>query len=255
MHRLLTIPFSHYNEKARWGLDRYHQAYREERWLPGLHVLPIAWAARGAEGERASPGATPLLITTDGRKLGDSTTILRWLDRHRPGEGPPLYPVPASLELEQRFDRRLGPQARRLAYGWLMQRPESMFRLARANVPLAQARTFERLWPVIAPTMQRGLGLDEARVAQARAELMAEVASISALLRGRRWLAGGRFSAADLTLACLLSPVLLVQRDEGFGATLPSLDEVPDEVAALAASLRGTRAGEHALRLFAEERR
>ena len=108
MHRLLTIPFSHYNEKARWGLDRYHQAYREEPWLPGLHVLPIAWAARGAEGERASPGATPLLITTDGRKLGDSTSILRWLDRHRPGEGPPLYPVPASLELEQRFDLR-GP--------------------------------------------------------------------------------------------------------------------------------------------------
>jgi len=255
MHRLLTIPFSHYNEKARWGLDRYRQPYREEPWLPGLHVLPIAWAARGAEGERASPGATPLLITADGRKLGDSTTILRWLDRHRPGEGPPLYPVPASLELEQRFDRGLGAQARRLAYGWLMKHPESMFRLARANVPLAQARAFETLWPAIAPTMRRGLGLDKTRIAAAQADLLAEVEAVSSLLKGRRWLAGGRFSAADLTLACLLSPVLLVQRHEGFGATLPSLDEVPDEVAALAASLRRTRAGEHALRLFAEERR
>lgn len=255
MHRLVCIPFSHYNEKARWGLDLYRQAYREEPWLPGLHLLPVAWAARGAEGERGSPAATPLLITDGRRKLGDSATILHWLDREHAGRGPPLYPDPACTVLERRFDRRLGPQARRLAYHWLFAEPAQLFRLGRANAPAAQAAAFERLWPLLAPPMRRGLGLDGETVARSRAALLAEVAAVSGELRGRRWLAGGRFSAADLSLACMLSPVLLVQPEEGFGARLPPLDEAPEAVAALARQLRATRAGEHALRMFAEQRR
>lgn len=255
MHRLVCIPFSHYNEKARWGLDLYRQAYREERWLPGLHLLPVAWAARGAEGRRSSPAATPLLITDDGRRLGDSTTILEWLDRECIGQGPPLYPDPVCAVLEQRFGTRLGMHARRLAYHWLFAEPAQLFRLARANVPAAQAASFERLWPLLAPAMRRGLGLDEAAVAASREALLAEVAAISDELRGRRWLAGGRFSAADLSLASMLSPVLLVQPEEGYGARLPALDEVPGPVAALARQLRATRAGAHALRMFAEQRR
>lgn len=255
MHRLITIPFSHYAEKARWGLDRYRQPYREEAWLPGLHALPVALAARGAEGERRSPAATPLLITDGGRKLGDSATILRWLDRDCAGQGPPLYTDPACAELERRFDLRLGAQARRLAYHWLVREPAQLFRLARANASPVQAALFARAWPLLGPPMRRGLGLDDARAAEADRQLRAEVERVSDELRGRRWLAGGRFSAADLTLACLLSPVLLVQRHEGFGATLPAPGEVPVEAAALARALRATRAGAHALRMFAEERR
>jgi glutathione S-transferase len=34
---LLTIPISHYCEKARWGLERLGLAYREEAHIQGFH--------------------------------------------------------------------------------------------------------------------------------------------------------------------------------------------------------------------------
>ena len=61
--RLVTIPISHYCEKARWALERAGIKYREERHVQGIHRI----AAR-----RAGGGATvPVLVTPDG-VLGDS---------------------------------------------------------------------------------------------------------------------------------------------------------------------------------------
>ncbi len=39
--RLITIPFSHFCEKARWSLDVAGVAYREEGHVPGLHRRAI----------------------------------------------------------------------------------------------------------------------------------------------------------------------------------------------------------------------
>jgi glutathione S-transferase len=36
---LITIPHSHYSEKARWALDRLELPYREEVHIPLLHRL------------------------------------------------------------------------------------------------------------------------------------------------------------------------------------------------------------------------
>ena len=56
--RLVTIPFSHYCEKARWALERTAMPYREERHVQGIH----RFAAR-----RAGGGVTvPVLVTPDG---------------------------------------------------------------------------------------------------------------------------------------------------------------------------------------------
>ncbi len=56
--RLITIPISHFCEKARWALDRAGIGYREERHVQGIHQI----VAR-----RAGGGSTvPVLITPDG---------------------------------------------------------------------------------------------------------------------------------------------------------------------------------------------
>lgn len=47
-YHLITIVFSHYNEKARWGLDYFGIPYTESAYLPlvrlglkkGLHINP-----------------------------------------------------------------------------------------------------------------------------------------------------------------------------------------------------------------------
>ncbi|EIZ79571.1 hypothetical protein WSK_1837 [Novosphingobium sp. Rr 2-17] len=38
---VLTLPPSHYCERARWALDRQAIAYDEERLAPGAHVLRV----------------------------------------------------------------------------------------------------------------------------------------------------------------------------------------------------------------------
>ena len=75
--RLVTIPISHYCEKARWALERAGIPYREERHVQGIHRI----AAR-----RAGGGATvPVLVTPDG-VLGESEEILAWVDERTPAE-------------------------------------------------------------------------------------------------------------------------------------------------------------------------
>src|SRR5918996_28350 len=58
VRRLLTIPISHFCEKARWALDRAGLDYVEERHVQGVHRV----VAR-----RAGGGATvPVLVTAHG---------------------------------------------------------------------------------------------------------------------------------------------------------------------------------------------
>jgi glutathione S-transferase len=70
---LITIPISHFCEKARWALERTGVPYRERAHLQVLH----RFAVRRAGGA----GTAPVLIW-DGRVLADSADILdaaRWL--------------------------------------------------------------------------------------------------------------------------------------------------------------------------------
>ena len=67
---LITIPLSHYCEKARWALDRVALLYREEPHAPLLHRLAT---------KRNDGGTVPLLVH-GGSRFGDSTAILTHAD-------------------------------------------------------------------------------------------------------------------------------------------------------------------------------
>ena len=69
------------------------------------------------------------------------------------------------------------------------------------------------------------------------------------------YLVGDRFTAADLTAACMLAPVLLPSRAEGYAADLGRFEDLPGELQAVVTELRQTRIGQHCLRMFARERR
>ncbi|MEZ4367430.1 MAG: glutathione S-transferase N-terminal domain-containing protein [Kofleriaceae bacterium] len=99
--RLITIPFSHYCEKARWALDRAGLPYAEEGHPPGFSGV----AARRAGGTRS----VPVLVPEAGRVIADSTDILRWCDAM--GSAPsPLFPSgnADAVTLEERFDVGVG---------------------------------------------------------------------------------------------------------------------------------------------------
>src|SRR3954449_5412454 len=66
---LITIPVSHYCEKARWALDRAGIAYDERRYLPAVH--------RFATLRRRNMTA-PVLLCPEVGRLGESRDIIAY---------------------------------------------------------------------------------------------------------------------------------------------------------------------------------
>ena len=129
MHRLITLSFSHYNEKARWALDRFAVPYREERYLPFFCSMAVAVATRGRGGaadRTSSRYSTPVLITDDGRALTDSTKIAKFA----PGGTESFFATDEVESLVDHYGDRLGPYTRLLAYWHVLRHPGMLERLA-----------------------------------------------------------------------------------------------------------------------------
>jgi glutathione S-transferase len=101
--------------------------------------------------------------------------------------------------------------------------------------------------------LRKALNVNDASVSRSLHTVRSEMAAISAQLAdGRSYLVGDRFSAADLAFACMAAPCVFPAE---YSAWLPPLERLPSEARALIEELRQTRAGQHALRMFREERR
>jgi glutathione S-transferase len=241
--QLITIPFSHFCEKARWALDRAGYPYQEEAHAPGLH-RPYARRA-GARG------SVPVLVVDDGRVLDDSALILGLV-----AEAAQLFPGEPAARAEvdalvARFDRELGPDVRRLAYHDLLPRRADALRLLTAGSPPWEGRVVWLLFPVLRPLMRRSMRIDATGAARSEARLTTLFADVSARLAdGRRWLVGDAFTAADLTFAALSAPAL---QPAAYAARLGGA-VAAGGLGALFARLRDSPAGALAARAYTEER-
>jgi glutathione S-transferase len=247
VHRLITIPISHYCEKARWALDRTGEPYHEDGHLQLLH-----WrVSLGAGGGRT----VPVLVTDEGKILPDSTDILQWLHARHPSAG--LYGIDDAQRqeieaLEDEFDRRLGPASRRWAYFHLLPHREMTVRLSSQHVPPGEVRVLKAIFPLVRQMLIRGLKIDAAGERKSLAKMREAFAQVSERLAdGRRYLVGDRLSAADITFASLGYLAVL---PEGHPLHLPSLTELPLVMRSVVEELRETPAGRHVQRLYSEER-
>ena len=253
--QLLTIPFSHYNERARWALQHHGVAALERRYLPMLHLRAVRAVVPRAQrvADKVGSGlSTPVLVLDDGRVLNDSSEIVQWADATRGTEASSLYPADQRAEilaLEQRLHDSAGRDTRFMAYWYLLDDADALAALVRANVSWWQRAVFTLGASAARSGMRRRLGLTSARHRKVRERLMTTLGDLGALLGDRSYYVGDRFSAADLTAAALLSPVL--HPIPRFGAQLPRLEGPFQEFRAEVAS---TAAGQHALRMFAEHR-
>ena len=256
MHELTNVAFSHYVEKALWALDRFGVPYVEHRYMPLFHMVGVYRAHGGRQGSRdkaSSRFSTPVLRTPEGHHICDSEAIVRYASDTFAPQGQGLYGPQVDDALLARLHDVLGPHSRRFAYGAMFERPGMLDDMARHNVGHWQARSFSMLYPVVRSQMARILGIDARRLERSREKIWAEVDWLNGLLSdGRPYLAGDRFSAADLSMACMLAPGIL---PEQYRAWLPPLDAFSDSVQALVRELREQPAGRHALRMFREERK
>jgi glutathione S-transferase len=246
--RLITIPISHYCEKARWALDRAALPYREERHIQGIHRV----AAR-----RAGGGATVPVLVTPERVLGESQEILEWCDERVASERR-LFPAEPDARAEvdalcRRLDESLGPSGRRLIYVHMFRQPKLVFAFNNQGVPAWEDAMLRAGWPLLRRFVARALGIVPGVETQDEAAVFRELDHVAALLSdGRPYLCGGHFGAADVTFAALCAPVIVPPE---YGVALPQPDALEPATAALVQRAREHPAGRYALTLFAQHRR
>src|ERR1043166_629694 len=158
--RLITIPMSHYCEKARWGLAHARVPYVEEPHLQVFHYRAVRpYSARGM---------VPVLVTGD-TAVADSAAILQLLDRSLPDDRK-LYPVARRAEieaLEERFDETLGIETRRWVYLQYARAPTGeVLRTAAQGVPRWQRAVAPLLLPMLRRYLNRHLAISPANVDQ-----------------------------------------------------------------------------------------
>jgi glutathione S-transferase len=248
VRRLLTIPISHFCEKARWALERAALDYVEERHVQGVHQI---------KARRAGGGSTvPVLVAEEG-VFAESEDILRYADE-RVQEERRLFPADQALRDEvvtlcRELDAGLGPDGRRLMYAHMLGMKGPMLHVNNQGVPAWEARMLSALWPLATRWARRELGIrpDTLRVEEENVRRAFDDVA-ERLADGRPHLCGERFTAADLTFACLAAAVLMPPE---YGVRLPQPDELPDHIARDIRGMREHPAGAYALELFRTERR
>lgn len=244
--RLITIPMSHYCEKARWGLILSQLEWQEEAHLQVFHYRAVHQLGVG--------DFVPALVTPEGA-IADSTEILHYLDQYLPDEKK-LYPQDKKAEieaLEEKYDEELGVETRRwVYYHWMPQSSRKVLKIAGQGIPAWQKLIAPLLFPVMRKFLKKHLSISAENVAQGTAVVKQHFDEVALRLSdGRPYLCGDQFSAADLTFACMAAPVVL---PEEYGIRLPTPDEVPAAAKADVEYFRNHPAGQYALKLFKHNR-
>jgi glutathione S-transferase len=244
---LVTIPISHYCEKARWALDRAGVSYRERAHVQAIHRIAT---------RRAGGGLTaPVFVCEDG-VFSDSADILSWADAQAP-RGRELYPKDPDgaarvRMLETDFNARLGPHSRRWMYQQLRGHRDLALAYGCAGIPAWERATLRLGYPLLIAIVARVLDVTPAKAVESEIEVRAMFDAVAERIAdGRPYLCGDKFTAADLTFSALAAPVLLPL---GYGVRLPQPDELPAYAATVVRELRAHPAGKHALAMFDAER-
>ena len=200
---LFQFRFSHYNEKARWALDYKGVAHVRHSLLPGPHMRPI----------RRLTGQTTVPVLRDaGEVVAGSAPIIEHLERRAPE--PPLYPRdPAAraraLDLQRQFDDEVGPAIRRAFFFELLPDTSYAARLFTSGFGGMHPLLYRAVFPGIRIVMRRTMRIDAegARLGVERTARALDLVAGEAGADG--YLAGNRFSVADLAAAALLAPAVM----------------------------------------------
>jgi glutathione S-transferase len=253
--RLVSVGISHYVEKVRWGFDIKSTqtasptfGYVEDAHPPAIASL---YTTRLEENTSATPiiqfrGEDNIIVVQK-----DSTEILR---KHCPF----LYPedlLQNVLHWEEKLNAQLGPQSRVLAYEVLLEpkNKQLVSSLGGAQTSWIEAALFKLAIEkkVLQKNMKRFMAIDRATADRSKEDIFALFEEVGKELESKEYIAGDRFTAADVTFAALSSPLLGL--DE-FGSLQPPISQFPQELRDTCAALRATKAGQHAVRCYGEYR-
>jgi len=185
---LLELYPSPWSERVRWALEWKQLPYARRGYQP----LVDEESLRQKTGHSTVP-----VLTADGEQVGDSEAALEWLEQAHPT--PPLLPSDPRLRAmvrawELASAGQMAPFGRLIAIGrWK----------AMGLQPFADHFAAKYGWT---PAVETGA----ARV------LIAFLDDLARTVDGTPYLVGNEFTRADLTVACMLGPIVGMPPDELF---------------------------------------
>lgn len=215
--QLLTIPYSHYVDAARWALSMAKVDFEEHGFMPGEHIFPVLKARACGDELLVSQSsafmaptgkhytAVPFAWLPDGGSGIDSWDIILNVAKL-------LAPTPA---LKAFLDQVMGPATRKFAYMMLMDpRNEAAWTgLCTRNKSLPARAMFRAVWsPVVKQAFVKEFDFEQDGVVDACVE---EVASAftrgDEFLRARKgaFFGGDTPGGADIAFAALAAPAVL----------------------------------------------
>ena len=201
--KLLEFPHSHYCEKARWALDYKGCVFQQVPILPGFHL----WTVR----RYAPRTSVPVLLLGD-RAVQGSTEIIDFLEATVPTR--PLSPSVEKerarcLSLENEMDLALGVPIRQILYHRLLAYPSYIRHCFAHSLPLFKQMLFSLSYPLLQKKIYQVYVKSDEEAMQARRIFDETLDKLGNHLAGKQYLVGDQFSRADLTVAAMLSLLVI----------------------------------------------
>jgi hypothetical protein len=278
---LVSLPYSHYVELARWSLCVRKNAFSEIKVPIGPHMLVAALYRLAFPGGTSSCSSFP----GDPTHLSSKHTEHWWFPRQlrlswlRRISGVPLVIVGApdgatarcvpdswgaltelagleiDAETKVRFDHVVGPRVRQAAYHHIFaERMELYYRVQSCGPTLmALCRLIERVFRVT-DSMKALMEMTPDVVAEGEQELRVEFGHVGAVLERHAYLGAGAggdtFGGADLAWSALVGWLVLPPKFHGGAVDVPSLEDFPPSCQRLVREFRDTPAGRHVVHCY-----
>ena len=239
--RLVTIPISHYCERARWALDLAQVDYDEAQ-----HLQFFGWIAAWRVGRRKT---VPVFVH-EGGALADSQEIVQWASARM---GDLLYPPDCRADVEaldQELAGKYGDATRRIAYAWFFRNLDACLAYNFGAAPPLQVGVMRFGRPLAVRFAARYVGVGPDALGRTHEVVHRTLDALAERCKdGRKYLCGDRFTAADLTFASLSGPSVLPPR---YGMPLPPIEVLDEPARQWIQTMREHPAGALALRLYEE---
>ena len=201
--KLLEFPHSHYCEKARWALDYKGIPFQAVTIMPGLHMITV---------RKYAPDTSVPVLLGDNEVVQGSSEIINYLEQKYPL--PSLTPTDADqrqacLEIEHTMDARLGENIRRVLYYRLLAYPDYIRHCFTHPMPGSKQLIFSLFYPILRHKIYQTYVISAAKVEQARREFDIAMGAIEKKLKGGQYLVGEQFTRADLSVASMLSLLVM----------------------------------------------
>ena len=203
MMKLLVFPHSHYCEKARWALDHKSVSYQPVAIMPGFHMITV---------RRYAPGTSVPVLLDDSTVIQGSGEIIDYLDQKI--TGCPLTPTDKQerklcMEIERETGEGIGEGLRQILYSRLLLYPDFIRYCFTHPLSWMHRQVFTLLYPVLRSKMHQGYVISPQSVEKARRDFHDGMDKLAGIIGDKQYMVGGQFSRADLSVASMLSLLVM----------------------------------------------